>query len=84
MERGQKVVQLKQRIKKPDLDLKLGRPQRDEATPAPRARDDPGAMKRFVAVIPERIHRQIRQHCLNEDMDMRDYFLELLKGAGIE
>ena len=39
--------------------------------------------KRIVADVPDRIHRQVRMHCLARGVLVRDYILELLARDGI-
>lgn len=60
--------------------MTLQKPKRDE----PRARVEPGKEKRLVAEVPERIHKLVKQRCLDRDMEIREFLLELLAKAGIE
>lgn len=40
--------------------------------------------KRLVADVPERIHRLVRMRCLERNILIRDYILELLAKDGID
>lgn len=39
--------------------------------------------KRLVADVPERIHRLVRMRCIERNILIRDYILELLSKDGI-
>ena len=41
------------------------------------------AQKRLVADVPERIHRLVRMRCIERNILIRDYILELLAKDGI-
>ena len=44
--------------------------------------DEP--QKRLVADVPERIHRLVRMRCIERNILIRDYILELLAKDGID
>jgi hypothetical protein len=44
---------------------------------------EPAGEKRLVADVPEHIHKQVRLRCLERDVLVRDYLLELLARDGI-
>jgi hypothetical protein len=57
----------------------LQKPRRDEqATPPVAAAAEPGKEKRLVAEVPERIHRQVKQHCLDNNLEIREFVMQLL------
>lgn len=62
--------------------MTLQKPKRDE--PPRRAKADPGKEKRLVAEVPERIHKLVKQRCLDRDMEIREFLLELLAKEGIQ